>query len=125
MNNYCRNCGEKLTNSQVCGKCGTKVISKRVGELDKKLAFKYIVVFFVLLIIGIVIFLLTIPDDRIFDVYLLPLYYPFFLVTYVAIAKEKLRFSKFFNFLFWLLLLIIFILGLCFLFRLFLAFYKF
>ena len=37
MNNYCRNCGERLTNTEKCEKCGTKVLNIRISEVNKEL----------------------------------------------------------------------------------------
>ena len=36
MNNYCRNCGTKLENENICPKCSVEVIDKRVDVDNKK-----------------------------------------------------------------------------------------
>ncbi len=41
MNNYCRNCGEKLnSNDKQCPKCHAKVFEKRIDVKQKKLEIK-------------------------------------------------------------------------------------
>lgn len=37
MNNYCRNCGEQITNeNKKCTKCGVEIIEKRISINDNK-----------------------------------------------------------------------------------------
>ena len=125
MNNYCRNCGERLTNSNTCEKCGTKVLVNRVGELDKNLERKYKIIFFAILIPNIIIALIMalIGHEYILFAYIsYALKFPiisFFLPTltcFITFAKKKLKYSKFFNIVFWILEL------LCILFVLFIIF---
>ncbi len=110
MNNYCRNCGEKLTNSNVCEKCGTKVLTNRVGELDRVLAKKYIRIFFIMHILYFIdyVIIFTLPNNIgnpllsiIFN------FLPLVLIIFVIFAKNKLKYSKFFNIVFWIMLLLI------------------
>lgn len=110
MNNYCRNCGEKLTNSNVCEKCGTKVLTNRVGELDKALAKKYIIIFFIMLILHFmrydIISMFSLYNLE-FIVSPIILCSPLILIIFVIFAKKKLKYSKFFNIVFWIMLLLI------------------
>lgn len=99
MNNYCRNCGEKLTNQDTCEKCGTKVLTLRKGEVNKELEKKYIWAFVIIIIVSALI-----PKIIIFDTIIS--------FIYVIYAKRKLKYSVFFNVVFWISLvsLILFIL---------------
>ena len=66
MNNYCRNCGEKISGN-TCQKCGTEVIEKRVNieEKTKEIkAFKDLETKYILIIIvigAVAYFISTIP----------------------------------------------------------------
>lgn len=128
MNNYCRNCGEKLTNSNICEKCNTKILTNRVGELDRVLAKKYIKIFFEMLILYfmsyVIMFMLS-------NAYVLALvapiisFLPLALIVFVIFAKRKLKYSKFFNIVFWIILLFIILFILFILFLLISCEYKF
>ena len=111
MNNYCRNCGEKLINSNICEKCGTKVLTKRVGELDKALAKKYIMIFLAMLILYFMNYVIinTLPAAYVLNTLVSPIinFLPLVLIIFVIFAKAKLKYSKFFNIVFWIMLLLI------------------
>ena len=116
MNNYCRNCGEKLNNSNICEKCGTKILTNRVGELDKVLAKRYIRIFFtsnILYYIGCVIIWLMLRNSYVLYSFVAPIllpiieFLPLALIIFVIFAKKKLKYSKFFNIVFWIMLLLI------------------
>ena len=101
MNNYCRNCGIKLTNFNICEKCGTKVLTKRLEEFNKSLAKKYIVIFFIMLgtcIISNILYIFTDFELSFPIIYILPL----ILIVFIMYAKETLKYSKFFNIIFWI-----------------------
>ncbi len=54
MNNYCRNCGEKLEEgSKICGKCQVVVIDERI-RVDNGYI-KYIILNLILIILGIIV----------------------------------------------------------------------
>ena len=130
MNNYCRNCGEKLINSSICEKCGTKVITNRVGELDKVLAKQYIRIFFIMLIVYFISFVIIfmLPDEYVlYALVVSPIinFLPLALIIFVIFAKKKLKYSKFFNIVFWLMLLLIILFILFILFTLLSCEYKF
>ncbi len=111
MNNYCRNCGENLTNSSVCEKCGTKVLENRVGELDRLLAKKYIMIFFIIFMLYFIIYITAymFPYARVLPYSLWPIinFLPIALIIFVIYAKKKLKYSKFFNVVFWMIVLLI------------------
>ncbi len=130
MNNYCRNCGEKLINSNICEKCGTKVITNRVGELDKVLAKQYIWIFFIMLIVYFISFVIIfmLPDEYVlYALVVSPIinFLPIALIIFVIFAKKKLKYSKFFNIVFWIMLLLIILFILFILFTLLSCEYKF
>ena len=87
MNNYCRNCGEKLTNFSVCEKCGTKILTNRVGELDRLLAKKYIRIFFTMLILYFIsyVIMFMLPDAYILYALVSPIinFLPLALIIFV------------------------------------------
>ena len=112
MNNYCRNSGEKLTNSSACEKCGTKILTNRVGELDRLLEKKYIMIFFAIVMIYVIIFVLLHEF-----IVLLFGFLPQIFIAFVIDAKEKLKYSKFFNIVFWIMLLLIIVFMLFILFK--------
>ena len=66
MNNYCRNCGEKISGN-ICQKCGVEVIDKRVNIEEKTkeikkfkdLETKYILI--IIIIGAVAYFISTIP----------------------------------------------------------------
>ncbi|MDY5875608.1 MAG: hypothetical protein SPJ74_06015 [Bacilli bacterium] len=129
MNNYCRNCGEKLTNFSVCEKCGTKILTNRVGELDRLLAKKYIRIFFTMLILYFIsyVIMFMLPDAYILYALVSPIinFLPLALIIFVIFAKKKLKYSKFFNIVFWIMLLLITLFILFILFMLISCEYKF
>ena len=104
MNNYCRNCGEKLTNNDICEKCGTKVLTNRMGELDRPLANKYIKIFIALVAAYFIIYPITLNGFS--ALYGLNNIIPIVLITFVIYAKKKLKYSLFFNIIFWIMLLL-------------------
>ena len=111
MNNFCRNCGEKLTNSSVCEKCGTKVLTDRVGELDKLLAKKYITIFFIMFFLYLLRVSIIEAEPKIDNILYsliesLTSFLPLFLILFVIYAKKKLKYSIFFNIVFWLMLIL-------------------
>ena len=110
MNNYCRNCGEKLINSSVCEKCGTKVLTNRVGELNRVQAKKYIWIFFVMLLVYFIsyVIILMLPNPFVYSI-ASPIIscFPLALIVFVIVAKKELKYSKFFNVVFWIMLLLI------------------
>lgn len=129
MNNYCRNCGEKLTNSSICEKCDTKVLKNRVGELDRVLAKKYIMIFFTMLILYFISYFiisnaLMIPGAYVLNTLLINLL-PLVLIVFVIFAKSKLKYSIFFNIVFWIMLLVIILFIIFVLFTLISCEYKF
>ena len=117
MNNYCRNCGERLTNPNVCEKCNTKVLTNRVGELDRALAKKYIKIFFAMIILYfmsyIIMFMFELLNSSILYSLISPIigliisYFPLILIIFIIYAKKKLKYSKFFNIVFWIMVLMI------------------
>ncbi|MBR3211016.1 MAG: hypothetical protein IKF71_03650 [Bacilli bacterium] len=129
MNNYCRNCGEKLTNSSVCEKCGTKILTDRVGELDRLLAKKYIKIFFTMFILCFMNYVVKsmLPDADVLYALISPIisFLPLALIIFVIFAKKKLKYSKFFNIVFWIMLLLIILLILFILFMLISCEYRF
>ena len=129
MNNYCRNCGEKLTNFSVCEKCGTKILTNRVGELDRLLAKKYIRIFFTMLILYFIsyVIMFMLPDAYILYALVSPIinFLPLALIIFVIFDKKKLKYSKFFNIVFWIMLLLITLFILFILFMLISCEYKF
>lgn len=129
MNNYCRNCGEKLTNSSICEKCDTKVLKNRVGELDRVLAKKYIMIFFTMLILYFISYFIIsnafmIPGAYVLNTLLINLL-PLALIVFVIFAKSKLKYSIFFNIVFWIMLLVIILFIIFVLFTLISCEYKF
>lgn len=111
MNNYCRNCGNKLTNLNKCDKCGTKVLNKRITELDKVLETKYRNIFLIAFI-GMIAgyYILYFTQSKAVD-YISPILspiisiLPFALMIFVIYAKVKLKRSGFFNAIFWIMLI--------------------
>ena len=110
MNNYCRNCGAKLTNFNICEKCGTKVLKNRIGELDDVLEKKYIRIFFLLLIL----YFISYSFYAFSDIYILNVlagiifcFLPLVFIIFIIFAKKKLRYSKFFNILFGIISILI------------------
>lgn len=114
MNNYCRNCGEILTNSSICEKCGTRILTDRVGELNRTLEKRYIKIFFAIFILFIMNYVIMFFLPKVYALLSgLPLSSgPLFLTGFIIVAKKELKYSKFFNiaFLIILPLIILFIL---------------
>ena len=105
MNNYCRNCGERLTNTEKCEKCGTKVLNIRISEVNKELERKYLMIFAIILLISGLFSCLGLGIISIFS--------PLIILIFVIYAKEKLKVSKLFNVIFWIILLPIILFLLC------------
>lgn len=114
MNNYCRNCGKKIDNSKVCNNCGTKVIEKRVEELDKSLEKKYMIIFAAAILIYLlfqsIISLQSTKYSTINTLIMINHLLRIAIIIFVIYAKKKLKRSKFFNVIFWLMLTALFLL---------------
>ena len=119
MNNYCRNCGKKLTRTDICEKCNTKVLNTRMGELNTELAKKYIHIF--LIMIGIEVFcfyflkisdsIINVPEIILSLFLILMSLLPIATFIFVIVAKVNLKYSKFFNIIFWIMLSLLILLA--------------